>query len=287
MKGVLVGACVAVLVTATVALAGGTRTDRGGATQKIRGGVIYACVETKGDRATLGDLKLSHCHKGFKRIAWNLRGPRGPKGTKGARGVGTPGPQGVRGPAGLKGDKGDKGDKGEPAFGTFGPFHIVGRPDTGCDGTEVWAHDNEDRFYVVNPDQNGNGYFVTRYDVHGTFTAIPGTHHPGENGNTCAGSGTFNSPDTGTFNGVWTRHITPDLAGFDFNPDAVPDDEGWVGFLTKVFGINAEAADPNSANPAPTTSYEFDYYNSCSDHWRDAFYGGSSSGGGSIGDCPR
>jgi hypothetical protein len=54
-----------------------------------------------------------------------------------------------------------------------------------------------------------------------------------------------------------------------------------------VFGISEEAADPNSASPAPTTSYEFDYYNACGDHWRDAFYSASFTGGGSIGNCPR
>ncbi|HEY3207238.1 MAG TPA: hypothetical protein VGJ58_09835, partial [Gaiellaceae bacterium] len=137
------------------------------------------------------------------------------------------------------------------------------------------------------PSQGGDGYFVTRYDVHGTFTTIPGAHHPGENNNTCAGSGTFDSADTGTFNGVWTRHIEASLAGFDYNPDATPTSEDWIGFLTSVFGISEEAADPNSASPAPTTSYEFDYYNACGDHWRDAFYSASFTGGGSIGNCPR
>jgi hypothetical protein len=133
----------------------------------------------------------------------------------------------------------------------------------------------------VNPAQNGDGYFVTRYDVQGTFTTVPGTHHPGD----CANA--FDSADAGTFNDVWTRHITFDLAGFDYNPDAVPADDSWVGFLTKVFGITEEAADPNSANPAPTTSYEFDYYNACGDHWRDSFYEGNFIGSGSIDNCPR
>lgn len=273
MKYVWAGACAAALVTTTVALAGGNQVARLGSALGVRGGVIDACVE-KG-----GDIKLSHCHKGSESLSWNIRGRRGARGLRGVRG-----PQGPVGPAGsqgLKGDKGDKGDKGESAFGTFGPFHIAGRDDTGCGGTEVWAHDTEDRFYVVNPAQSGDGYYVTRYDAHGTFTTIPGMHHPGD----CAN--TFDSADHGTFNGVWTRHITSDLAGFDFNPDAAPADESWVGFLTKVFGISQEAADPNSANPAPTTSYEFDYYNACDDHWRDAFYSGSFTGGGSIGNCPR
>ena len=80
----------------------------------IRNGVIYGCVETHGSKQTLGDLKLANCHKGFKAVAWNIRGPKGPKG---ASGVGTPGPQGPRGPQGSQGpqgSKGDKGDKGDP-----------------------------------------------------------------------------------------------------------------------------------------------------------------------------
>ena len=63
----------------------------------VRNGVIYGCVETHGSKQTLGDLKLANCHKGFKAIAWNIRGP------KGARGVGTPGPQGPQGTAGFAG----------------------------------------------------------------------------------------------------------------------------------------------------------------------------------------
>ena len=72
----------------------------------VRNGVIYGCVETHGSKQTLGDLKLANCHKGFKAIAWNIRGP------KGARGVGTPGPQGPQGPQGSQGSAGSKGDTG-------------------------------------------------------------------------------------------------------------------------------------------------------------------------------
>jgi hypothetical protein len=187
------------------------------------------------------------------------------------------GDQGVKG---EKGDKGDKGDRGAPTPGTFGPFHLAGREDTGCGGTEVWAHDDQDRVYVVEPSQAGDGYYVTRYDVNGRFTTVSGADHPGD----CANA--FDSADKGTFSGVWTRHIASSLAGFDYDPDATPTGSDWVGFLTSVFHIGTEAADPNSATPAPTTSYEFDYYNACGDHWRDAFYGGAFTGGGSIGDCP-
>ncbi len=69
------------------------------------------------------------------------------------------------------------------------------------------------------------------------------------------------------------------MAGFDYNPDAeMPASGTWPDFLTAFFGLDP-GADP------PTTSYEFDYYNDCGDHWRDSFYGGASIGSGTIDDC--
>jgi hypothetical protein len=49
----------------------------------------------------------------------------------------------------------------------------------------------------VEPAQDGTGYFVTRYDVHGTFTTIPGREQPG-----CTDEDTFASASTGTWNGA-------------------------------------------------------------------------------------
>ena len=63
-------------------------------------------METHGNNQTLGDLKLANCHKGFKPIAWNIRG------RKGARGVSTPGPQGPQGPQGSQGVQGPAGPPG-------------------------------------------------------------------------------------------------------------------------------------------------------------------------------
>jgi hypothetical protein len=217
-----------------------------------------------------GAVKLSDLSPGARKALHGSIGAKGDSGPAGPRGL-----QGVAGPQGPKGIKGDS------AFGTFGPFHIANHADTGCNGTEVWAHDDNNRVYAVEPSQSGDGYYVTRYDVDGTFTTAAAAHHPGD----CANA--FGSVGKGTFNGVWTRHITSDLAGFDYDPDAKPASSDWVGFLTAVFHISNAAADPNSAAPAPTTSYEFDYYNACGNHWRDAFYGGSSTGSGSIRDCAR
>ena len=84
----------------------------------VRNGVIYACVETHGNKQTLGDLKLANCHKGFKPIAWNIRGPRGLRGVSsvGRQGpAGPAGPAGAQGPQGIQGAQGPKGDKGDKA----------------------------------------------------------------------------------------------------------------------------------------------------------------------------
>jgi hypothetical protein len=133
-----------------------------------------------------------------------------------------------------------------------------------------------DRFYKVDAAQDGTGYFVTRYDVNGTFTTVVGAMHPGQ----CTPGVTFDSNDVGTFSGVWTREVTITGAA-DYNPDAVmPADASWASFLEAFFNVTATAIDP------PTVSYEFDYYNACGHHWRDAFYGGAFSASGSILDCP-
>jgi hypothetical protein len=122
---------------------------------------------------------------------------------------------------------------------------------------------DEDRFYSVEPDQGGTGYFVTRHDVNGTFTTQTGAQHPG-----CTDAGLFvGAPETGRWNGIWTQQIT---GNFDYDPDAtMPADPSWDNF------INAFFAD-DDGGPAPTVtfiSYEFDYYLPCNgSHWRDASY---------------
>jgi hypothetical protein len=280
MKQILLAIALALVFGVTASLGGSNRAGSSSGTLGISHGVIHACVETSGDSATFGDIKLNNCHAGSKKIHWNVRGPRG---ARGARGTGTPGPRGpvgptgAAGPAGTKGDKGDKGDRGPQgppgsSVNTFGPVHLANRDDTGCDGIEVWAHDNEDRFYVVEASQDGSGYTVTRYDINGTFTTIPGAHHPGDCQNTFD-----QSPDTGTFNGVWTKQVS---GAFDYNPDAtMPSSGSWNDFIAAFFAAHGES---------PTVkdlSYEFDYY-SCGNHWRDAAYPYPNIvDSGHIGDC--
>ena len=173
----------------------------------------------------------------------------------------------------LKGNKGDTG----PTVGGFGPVHLSNKDDNGCAtpaGQEVWAKTASDRHYTVEPIADGTGYLVTRYDLHGTFETITGAKHPG-----CDDPGTFASVESGTWTGVWTKKVTHDLPGFDYNPDAaMPASGSWSEFLVAAFNL-APDADP------ATTSYEFDYYNECDDHWRDSYYGGAFVGSGTIGDC--
>jgi hypothetical protein len=127
-----------------------------------------------------------------------------------------------------------------------------------------------DRLYTVEALETGLGYLVTRYDTNGTFTTVPGAPHPGDCGNT------FASADSGTFSGVWTREITGD---FDYKPGAaMPASGSWDDFIAAFFGASATFTD---------VSYEFDYYNACGDHWRDAAYPYPTIvESGFISDCP-
>jgi hypothetical protein len=299
---VIVTALMAAMIVSFATAAGPTSNGR---SLGVSGNVITACVEptVKGDPATSGDLKLTHCKGKFKKLSWNIRGPQGPQGANGKDGAsgaagpqgpagatGPQGPQGIPGAAAAKGDKGEKGDKGDTgaqgprgltgpagadgknapnAPGDFGPFHYTGRDDGGCDsGQEIWAHDTADRWYRVVAAQDGSGYFVTRYEANGSYTTIAGKHFA--TSGPC-GTGTYSSAQTGTFNGVWTQKVT---GAYDYNPDAsIPGDKTWDDLMASVF----------KGGTLTHVFYEFDYYNTCGDHWRDADNGAPS--GGTIGNC--
>jgi hypothetical protein len=284
-------AAVVVLFAAVASLASADSA----VTPGVHNGVITACIEpiVKGNIATSGDLKFA-CLKNYRKISWNIRGrtgpagpagpsgPAGPQGPTGATGAqGAAGAAGAAGPKGDKGDKGDQGDPGPPPVNQSDDFPITGQDDLGCttaSGQEVWAHDDEDRFYLVTPSQTGDGYFVTRYDLGGTYTTIPGAHDPGVAG--CTGAA-FTSAQTGPFNGVWTKKVTITGASpVDYDPDALPAGPSWDDFLTAMFGVNS------TDSHVSDISYEFDYYNHCGQHWRDSFYSGAFFASGGIGICP-
>ena len=109
---VAVGALLGV-VAASSAFAGDSANTRPLGLSK---GVITACVETRGDSATRGDLKFNNCGPGFTKVSWNQKGPRGVRGARGvATGVpGPPGPTGATGPAGPQGVAGPTGPQGPP-----------------------------------------------------------------------------------------------------------------------------------------------------------------------------
>ena len=301
IKALLFAAGVAAVLV-TVASAGGSASAGGVHGLNIRNGVIHACYETQGDAQTRGDLKLYSTSKGCKPVSWNLRGPKGATGPSGPGANGPSGPagpagangaNGAAGPAGAAGSKGDKGDKGDPGMpGTnpvaqWGGYTITGRDDSGCTtegGQEVWAHDNETRFFVVTADQRGNGYFVTRYDLNGTYTAITDMHDPGSSG--CDSEPFGQNPPSGPFNGVWTVRVrSTGVDSIDYNPDAQPATSSWPDFLGAVFHVEADPGQGNTSN-VTTTSYEFDYYNACNnEHYRDTFYSGEFVSSGHITDC--
>ena len=188
-------------------------------------------------------------------------GPAGPAGARGAQGAqGAQGPQGPQGPAGR--------DASAP--GTSGIFKVT-LLDGGCDsGQEKWANDDLKRVYTITPADTGLAYLVTRYDV-GTYTTIAGKRFAT---NGPCGTGTYTSAQTGEVEGVWTRKVSGNL---DYKPFAEPSGSDWDSFITSHFGPSATVTD---------VAYEFDYYNDCNDHWRDAYDGTTFSGSGSIGNCP-
>lgn len=139
----------AVAVIASGAIAGGTNPTANNRPLGVKAGVITACVEpfNRRDLRTSGDLKLSHCGKGFKKLSWNIRGRQGPAGRAGKRGApgpgGATGSQGPAGPVGAQGPKGDTGSqglRGDP--GPQGPRGDKGdKGDTGAAGSDAPAEE--------------------------------------------------------------------------------------------------------------------------------------------------
>ena len=107
---VAVGALLAVVV-ASSAFAGDSANTRPLGVSK---GVITACIETRGDSATRGDMKFNNCGPGFTKVSWNQKGPRGLRGARGTA-RGPAGPTGATGPAGATGATGPQGPPGTPA----------------------------------------------------------------------------------------------------------------------------------------------------------------------------
>jgi hypothetical protein len=110
MRYLVITALAALVVGVSTALAGSAGSagsSHAQASLGVKKGVIHACYETSGGPATLGDLKFSHCQGHFKKISWNIKGPKGPKGAQGAQGA--PGTNGTNGAPGAPGPPGPPG----------------------------------------------------------------------------------------------------------------------------------------------------------------------------------
>ena len=166
-------------------------------------------------------------------------------------------------------------------LGLFGPVHLEDREDTGCatddPSLDPWALSSMDRYFTVEPAEDGTGFMVTRYDMNGTFTTVTGGQHPG-----CEDAGLFvDSPESGVWQGIWTQKVT---GNFDYNPNAtIPANPTFDNFIAEFFTASGGAPDVEHI------SYEFDYYLVCalpgSMHWRDQSYDGAFTSEGTIGDC--
>jgi hypothetical protein len=239
------------------------------------GGIFIALAGTAGAAGTglitgaqikNGTIGLADLSAKAEKSLKGQRGPAGPQGPQGQQGQ--QGAKGEAGSQGAVGPQGPQGPKGDPAFGSYGPLRLDNRPDKAC-GDQVWAQDNMDRRFNVRPADDGSGYIVTRYDLNGIYTTVAGAPRPGD----C--EDTFEAAQSGTWSGVWTKKVSGDL---DYKPEAeIPASGSWSDFIGAAFGPDATEAD---------LSYEFDYYNNCGDHWRDAAYPMPNiQESGSIGDC--
>ena len=244
----------------------------------IRNGVIYACVETHGNNQTLGDLKLANCHKGFKAIAWNIRGPRGLRGVSSVGKQGPPGPagpagaqgsQGAQGTQGAQGPKGDKGDKGDPGLSVPGVVvtHVTGGDSSHCG--EDWANDDYNRTLQFIPQNDGTIQVVRFYK--GTFTTIAGAPQP-NNPASCPPTGPRQTGDvTGTITGFDTLIVT----GGVFTPNATcPDPCTTTAMLATFFP--AGGTGQLAGTGAVTDGWEYQYDAGAAGHWvnRSALRGG-------------
>ena len=102
---------------ALVAVLGLAAAPLASAAPHVHGGVVVACLKTKGSKKTAGTLRVANSAKECKRkrgetpISWNLAGATVPAaGTESKSGSpGAAGPQGPSGERGLQGEKGAAG----------------------------------------------------------------------------------------------------------------------------------------------------------------------------------
>src|ERR1700749_4144963 len=100
---------------ALLAVVGLVAAPLASAAPRVQGGVVHACMKTKGTKRTVGTLRIVTSIKECKRkrgetaLSWNLAGATGPSGTSGTSGTSGSGTV-TEGAAGKAGEKGTKGE---------------------------------------------------------------------------------------------------------------------------------------------------------------------------------
>jgi Collagen triple helix repeat (20 copies) len=280
MRYLVIAALVALAVGVSTALGGGAGGSHAKGSLGIRHGVIFGCVETHGNKQTLGDLKLGNCHKGFRPIAWNIRGPRGVRGTRGVRGVrgvvGATGPQGPQGPKGDNGANGANGAPGPPGLSVPNVVvtHITSGRDFGHCGGQMgtqWANLSYTRTLQFIPQNDGSIQVVRSYD--GTFTTVAGAPTP--NPPTCPGP-----PQTGGVTGTFTGYDVVVVTGGVFHPEATCPDPCITSTMVATFF-------PAEGGPAAASTinngWEYQYRTAANGTWINRSPGPPPARGGDMG----
>jgi len=150
--------------------------------QQPRGGVIHACLVTKGGKGLArGTLRIvpgprsCKARRGERAVAWNLRGPAGAPGAAGAPGSnGSPGGAGPAGPAGSAGGDGAAGGDGErgPA-GADGPIGATGPAGQVEQSLLETIQSQADQINALDADLKALGQELV--DVKGTVATVEGT----------------------------------------------------------------------------------------------------------------
>jgi hypothetical protein len=268
MRYILVSSLVALIVGAATALGGGASVTHRQGQLGIRNGVVFACVETRGNNATLGDIKLNNCHRGFKPIAWNIRGRKGARGVRGPAGAkGAQGPAGPAGANGANGATGATGPAGPPGLSVPGVAvtHVTGG-DSGVCGND-WANDDYTRTLQFIPQVNGTIQVIRSYN--GTFTTIAGVPQPQPPGG-CPGP-----LQTGGVTGRFTGFDVAVVTGGVFTPNATcPDPCTTTAMLTTFFPASGGSAATSTVN-----AFEYQYNAGANGFWVNR----SASRGGNFG----
>ena len=116
-------------LSALLAVLGLVAAPLASAAPRVQGGVVHACMKTKGTKRSIGTLRIVTSTKECKRkrgetaLSWNLAGTTGTSGTSGTSGTGTEGGDGTGGATGKTGEKGAKGEAG--AKGETGSSAVV------------------------------------------------------------------------------------------------------------------------------------------------------------------